>query len=102
MINQADHRATTCSTLSRIAVAAVLGGGIMLASGCTGPTKRGIESRKVAQTRFDTVRSRVDYDQATQAFESGNFIDSKRYLENAIDKYDEDPAYWVLLGRIYL
>ncbi|MBC02322.1 MAG: hypothetical protein CMJ34_03320 [Phycisphaerae bacterium] len=102
MINQADHRATTCSTLRRIAVAAVLGGGIMLASGCTGPTKRGIESRKVAQTRFDTVRSRVDYDQATQAFESGNFIDSKRYLENAIDKYDEDPAYWVLLGRIYL
>ena len=103
MTSQADHRPPTIRTSFRqLAVATILGGGLILAAGCTGPTKRGIESRKVAQMRFDTVRSRVDYDQANQAFESGNFLESKRYLESAIEKYDEDSAYWVLLGRIYL
>ena len=103
MNNQAEQPASTMlSSFCRLAVTTIVGGGIILAAGCTGPTKRGIESRKVAQMRFDTVRSRVDYDQANQAFEAGNFMDSKRYLESAIEKYDEDSAYWVLLGRIYL
>jgi len=87
--------------LVRVAILALIGTGI-LASGCSGPTRRGIEARDFAQTRFDTVRSRVDFDQANQAFESGNFIEAKRSLQRAIDKYDADSDYWVLLGRIYL
>ncbi len=81
----------------------VVGTGLLAATpGCTGPTKRGIEQRAVAQKKFDAVRSRVDYDQANQAFESGNFIEAKRHLEAAIEKYDGESAYWVLLGRLYL
>lgn len=82
---------------------AVIGFGLLAtAPGCTGPTKRGIEQRAAAQKKFDAVRSRVDYDQANQAFESGNFIEAKRHLEAAIEKYDGESAYWVLLGRLYL
>ncbi|MCP4835857.1 MAG: tetratricopeptide repeat protein [Phycisphaera sp.] len=95
------HDSNRRSLRHRVAVA-ILGAGLALSVGCTGPTKKGIESRKFAQERFDTVRSRVDFDQANQAFESGNFIDAKRSLENAIDKYDAESSYWVLLGRIYL
>ncbi len=69
---------------------------------CTGPTKKGIEARAAAQTRFDSVRSRVDYDQADQAFRAGDFVTAKNHLDAAIKKIDDDADYWVLMGRIYL
>lgn len=102
MITHVDHHASARRSLRRRAAVVVLGAGLALFAGCTGPTKKGIESRKFAQQRFDTVRSRVDFDQANQSFESGNFLDAKRSLESAIDKYDAESSYWVLLGRIYL
>ena len=69
---------------------------------CTGPTKRGIEARAAAKSRFDAVRSRVDYDQADQAFRAGDFVTAKNHLDAAIQKVDTDANYWVLLGRVYL
>ena len=73
-----------------------------LLGGCTGPTKRGKEARALANVKFNAVRSRVDYDQAEQAFHSGNFIDAKRHLESALDKSSDQSDYWTLLGRVYL
>jgi tetratricopeptide (TPR) repeat protein len=69
---------------------------------CSGPSKRGIEARAAAKSRFDAVRSRVDYDQADQAFRAGDFVTAKNHLDAAIQKVDNDANYWVLLGRVYL
>ncbi|MEC8320906.1 MAG: tetratricopeptide repeat protein [Planctomycetota bacterium] len=87
-----------------LGTAMIIAAGTLLAApmGCTGPTKRGQESRELAQKRFNAVRSRVDFDQAKQAFETGNFVEAKRQLESAIDKAGDQSPYWVLLGRIYL
>ncbi len=73
-----------------------------LLGGCTGPTKRGKEARALANTKFNVVRSRVDYDQADQSFRAGNFLEAKRHLEAAIEKSGDQSEYWTLLGRIYL
>ncbi len=89
------NRITTLTIVSSLAL--LLGG-----MGCTGPTKRGIEARKQASARFDSIRSRVDFDQADQAFRAGDLITAKRHLDVAISKVDDDADYWVLLGRVYL
>lgn len=86
------------STLTLIATTTILLG----TTGCTGPTKKGIEARAAAQSRFDSVRSRVDYDQANQAFRAGDFVTAKNHLDAAIKKIGEDADYWVLMGRVYL
>lgn len=96
MNDRINHRVV--GTVSLIILVALSG----LSTGCTGPTKRGKEARALANVKFNAVRSRVDYDQADQAFRSGNFIESKRHLEAAIDKSGEQSEYWTLLGRVYL
>ena len=89
------NRITTLTIVSSLGI-------LIGAAGCSGPTKRGIEARKAASARFDSIRSRVDFDQADQAFRAGDLITAKRHLEVAISKVDEDADYWVLLGRVYL
>lgn len=96
MNNRTPHR--ILGLVSLIAVVA----GTSLLGGCTGPTKRGKEARALANTKFNVVRSRVDYDQADQSFRAGNFIEAKRHLEAAIEKSGDQSDYWTLLGRIYL
>ena len=98
MNNRTPHR-----ILGLVSLIAVVAGTSVL-GGCTGPTKRGKEARALANTKFNVVRSRVDYDQADQAFRAGNFLEAKRHLEAAIDKYDGESAYWVLLeiGRAHV
>lgn len=102
MNHQVHTVRTPVNALVRCSLLFAIGTGVALAGGCTGPTKRGIEQRAIAQKKFDAVRSRVDFDQANQAFESGNFIEAKGHLEAAIDKFDGESGYWVLLGRLYL
>ena len=102
------HRTTSHRRIERTLL--TLGRGVALLGltaslatvGCSGPTKRGQEARNLANEKFDMVRSRVDYDQADQAFRSGNFVKAKQHLEAAIDKSDKQADYWVLLGRVYL
>ena len=102
-MNHQDHSVRPpVNLLARLSLIAAVGTATLWSGGCTGPTKRGIEQRAIAQKKFDAVRSRVDFDQANQAFESGNFIEAKGHLEAAIDKFDDESAYWVLLGRLYL
>ena len=86
------------NTLTLIATTTLLLG----TAACTGPTKKGIEARAAAKSRFDAVRSRVDYDQADQAFRAGDFVTAKNHLDAAIKKIEDDADYWVLMGRIYL
>lgn len=92
---------TSIRSFGRGAALLGLAAGILLA-GCSGPTRKGQEARNLANLKFDAVRSRVDYDQADQAFRSGNFVKAKQHLDAAIEKSADQADYWVLLGRVYL
>lgn len=80
---------------------ALLAVGVML-SACTGPTKKGKEARDRALQHFNIVRSRIDFDQAMQAFTRGEMLEAQRHLEVAMDKSPSEASYFVLLGRICL
>ena len=73
---------------------------IGLAGGCTGPTKRGLEARERATHHFNSVRSRIDYDQAMQAFKRGQMIEAQRSLQKAMHSLPNESTHFVLLGRI--
>ena len=85
-------------TVTTLCVSAVLG----LTVGCAGPTKKGLEAREVANAHFNAVRSRIDYDQAMQAFKRGQMLEAKRALEKAMELAPNDALYYTLLGRVYL
>jgi tetratricopeptide (TPR) repeat protein len=85
-----------------ILIAVLLGALGAVAAGCGGPTKAGIEARKVARARLDKVNAELSYDQAVQAFESGKFEKATRDLNTAIALHPEWPPYRLLQGRIHL
>ncbi|MSR40289.1 MAG: tetratricopeptide repeat protein [Phycisphaerales bacterium] len=70
--------------------------------GCGGPTKQGIVARQEANSRFAKTTSVVSYDQARQAFESGDLSSAQKHIREAIARSDQEPRYWALLGRIEL
>ncbi len=78
---------------------AVMLGGIV---GCNGPTKHGAVARKEANSRFARTTSVVSFDQARQAFESGDLSSAQKHIREAIARSGEEPKYWSLLGRIEL
>jgi tetratricopeptide (TPR) repeat protein len=71
-------------------------------AGCMGPTKTGIEARKAARERVDIVNAQLHYDQAHQAWETGQFEKALSQINLAIGRYADAPPYHVLKGRIYL
>ena len=75
---------------------------LAMASGCMGPTKKGKEAREKANRHFNQVRSRIDYDQAMQAFNRGQMLQARRLLDTAMKKSPDEALYAVLLGRICL
>lgn len=85
-------------TATTLCVSAVLS----LVSGCAGPTKMGVEARERANSHFNAVRSRIDYDQAMQAFKRGQMLAARRALEKAMVSSPNNSMYFTLLGRIYL
>ncbi len=72
-----------------------------LLSACA-PRTAGLEARKDADARFRRTTSLVSFDQARQAFESGDLDKARREVEAAISRSDTEARYWSLLGRIEL
>ena len=70
--------------------------------GCGGPTKAGIEARKQANDRVNLVSAQLTYDQAQQAFNTGQFQRALIQISNAIEKFPDSCKFYVLLGRIQL
>ncbi len=66
------------------------------------PRSTGLEARKEADARFRRTTSLVSYDQAKQAFESGELDKARKELESAIKRSDKEAKYWALLGRVEL
>lgn len=71
----------------------------LLLSACA-PRTAGLEARREADERFRRTTSVVSYDQARQAFESGDLDKARREVESAIARSDREAAYWTLLGRV--
>jgi Tfp pilus assembly protein PilF len=87
---------------TRLMLATVLIGSVGLLAGCNGPTKAGKEARSAAQDRMNVMSAQVNYDQARQSFETGQFEKAHREIRAAIARFDKSAEFYLLQGRIYL
>jgi tetratricopeptide (TPR) repeat protein len=85
------HRSTILSVLTLAAVA----------SGCSTPTKSGLEAREKAREQLNSFTASFTYDQAKQDFEVGQFDRALRSIDDAIAQAPDVPAFHVLKGRVY-
>ena len=74
---------------------------VSLLSACA-PRSTGLQARKEADSRFQKTTSLVSYDQAKQAFASGELDKARKEIEIAIARAGREAKYWTLLGRIEL
>ncbi|MEY5032272.1 MAG: hypothetical protein RL354_1303 [Planctomycetota bacterium] len=74
---------------------------LVVSSGCA-PRTAGLEARKEADARFQRTTSLVSFDQAKQAFESGELEKARKEVEKALARSNREAKYWSLLGRIEL
>lgn len=93
MFNRAIHSAV----LAVVSMSMVAG-----MTGCNGPTKAGEQARSQANDRMNIINAQVHYDQAKQAFQTGQFDKAQREIRRAIARYGDSPNYYVLQGRIFL
>ena len=70
-------------------------------SGCGGPSFHD-EMRIDARKRLDVLNASLNYDQALQAFKSGQFEKAIKFTTTALAQNDEDVENHLLLGRIYI
>ncbi|MDA1261489.1 MAG: tetratricopeptide repeat protein [Planctomycetota bacterium] len=70
--------------------------------GCGGPTKTGLEARRVAADRFNRVGGAVASDQAKQALDAGQFKDALTHIDRVVVGFPTDPKARLLRGRIVL
>jgi tetratricopeptide (TPR) repeat protein len=66
------------------------------------PRAAGKEARAEANARFQRTTSLVSFDQAKQAFESGELEKARKDVETALARSNKEAKYWSLLGRIEL
>ena len=69
---------------------------------CNGPTKTGIENRAKASARVNSFNSRLAYDQAMQAFRTGQFEKAMRQIDGALESTPDVPEFYILMGRIFM
>ncbi|HJO16372.1 MAG TPA: tetratricopeptide repeat protein [Phycisphaerales bacterium] len=77
-------------------------GGALAMMGCNGPSLHGKEMRKEAYSRMDAVNAQMVHKQAVSAFETGQLERARTLMAAAIDRYPEEPTWFVLLGRILM
>ena len=83
----------------RITVGVIL---VLSMIGCNGPTSRGKQMRQEAYSRMDAVNARLVHEQAVTAFETGQLERARTLMEEAIERYPGEAAWYVLMGRILL
>ncbi len=85
-------------TLS-LAAAVALAASIL---GCGGPSAYREQVREDARDRVNLVNAQLNYDQARQAYETGQFNQAMREIDRAISRSEAQPRYYILRGRIQL
>lgn len=86
---------------TKILIAVPLVAVLALATACA-PRAAGKEARLEANARFQRTTSLVSFDQAKQAFESGELEKARKDVEAALARSNKESKYWSLLGRIEL
>lgn len=66
---------------------------------CTGPV-HSQQVRNEARDRYDRASAQVAYDQARQAFQSGQFEQALGNIDKAIARFPKESSYFLLRGRI--
>jgi tetratricopeptide (TPR) repeat protein len=69
-------------------------------TGCQTPYHKQV--RNEATDRYELVNAQVEYDQAKQAFATGQFEKSLKLVNGAIARYPKRADYFVLQGRVFL
>ena len=73
----------------------------VLLGGCnTGPPQK--EARQLAEKRFSHQKAKIKYLLAFEQFENGQTDKARKSASEAIGLYPDDPAYFLLLAKIYL
>ncbi len=73
----------------------------VLLSGCnTGPPQK--EARQIAEKRFSHQKAKIKYLLAFEQFENGQTDKARDSVSEAIGLYPDDPAYFLLLAKVYL
>ena len=70
-----------------------------LAGGC-GEAAHSQQVRREARDRYDRAGAQISYDQARQAFQSGQFQQALDNIDRAIARYPKEASYQLLRGRI--
>ena len=86
---------------TRAIVVLTLLAGSFITPSCA-PRSTGVQARLEANQRFKQTTTLVSFDQAKQAFESGELDRARKECEAAIARSDSEAKYWSLLGRIEL
>ena len=79
---------------STLAIAVSLATASLLASSACAPRTAGLEARKEADARFQRTTSLVSFDQAKQAFESGELEKARKEVEKALARSNREAKYW--------
>ncbi len=73
----------------------------VLLGGCnTGPPQK--EARQLAEKRFSHQKAKIKYLLAFEQFQNGQTDKARDSASEAIGLYPDDPAYFLLLAKIYL
>lgn len=73
----------------------------VLLGGCnTGPPQK--EARQLAENRFSHQKAKIKYLLAFEQFQNGQTDKARDSVSEAIGLYPEDPAYFLLLAKVYL
>ncbi len=73
----------------------------VLLGGCnTGPPQK--EARQLASTRFSHQKAKIKYLLAFEQFQNGQTDKARDSISEAIGLYSEDPAYFLLMAKVYL
>lgn len=85
--------------IARNAAIALVCAAAALAAGCDG-TLHSQRVRNEARDRFDRAGAQIAYDQARQAFHSGQFEQALGHVDRAIARFPKDASYHLLRGRV--
>lgn len=78
-------------TIIRCVLAGTVAAATLMAGGC-GETAHSQQVRKDARGRYDRAGAQIAYDQARQAFQSGQFEQALGHVDRAIARFPKESS----------
>ena len=88
--------------MARITTLTIVTLAVFYCSACNAVPKSGRQARMEANSRVSLASSQIQYGQAEQYLERGQFDKALDEIQNAILQSSDVPPYYILLGRVYL